>query len=211
MHNSFNYPICLKIRLLILIFLFYILKNYLLIFPFLVIYEASNVCLSASLYFYRCFMDSLFVLVRLLTLLYIFIEVRSGQPRFQNFLFPPASSSHLPIINSNEYIYTYAYMRRHEQNWHQGLETQEWLNLEQVHIISKSTNCIHINKLSFKLIPNVHPMVLILDGIPEHFAHAWRKKVFSAKKNPIYVCFQSYQMPYAYQITEIAHYVRSYF
>ena len=49
------------------------------------------------------------------------------------------------------------------------------------------------------------------DGNLEHVAHAWKKIcLFEWKKNPIDDYFPSYQRPYN-QITEIAHYVRTYF
>ena len=45
-------------------------------------------------------------------------------------------------------------------------------------------------------------MVPILDGNPDHVAHAWRKiGLFGEKKNPICDCSRSHQMAWTDQIT----------
>ena len=54
-------------------------------------------------------------------------------------------------------------------------------------------------------------MVLILDGNIENFAHAIRKIGLFRAKNLMFNGSRSNQMPYPYQITEIAPFERAYF
>ena len=69
---------------------------------------------------------------------------------------------------------------------------------------------LYFGNQSFKEINYSNHGILILDGNSKQVAHAWRRNVFSMKKIPICACSRTIQMPWRYQMTKIASYVRNY-